>query len=556
MSAVPARDFVTDALDYLHKASLKQALLTYKELIHDDTLPDRFIADIGKGDRFFLLTHILHRPDAIHPWLYDRCREVEANKDGYLDLWSRDHYKSSCITFAGSIQEILIDPDITIGVFSHTKGIARKFTGQIKREFEQNGYLQSLYPDVLYQNPKSEAEKWSEDAFIVNRSTNPAESTVEAWGLVDGQPIGKHFMLMIYDDVVVWESVQTADQIAKTTQAWELSLNLADTQRQRVWYIGTRYDMADTYKEIMTRRAATPRVYAATDNGQVDGKPVLWSQQQFDDKVRKMGLRTAACQLLQNPAAGSNAEFSAEHYRQWEIRPKTLNVYILCDYAGSRKTGSNRTAIAVIGMDANRNKYLLDGICHRLKLSERWKWLKHYHRKWINAPGVQVCQVGYERYGAQSDIEHFEQMMQIESYPFPIAELNTPRDGEISKDNRIRRIQPDHENWRWFYPHSPCLVIENGEFKWQLDREDQVTKAQREAIRRGEGHLVASHIKHKDESGNAYNLIKWFIDNEYQFFPTSKQKDFLDAMSRLYDMDIAPPIIVSETDVYPMPEAD
>src|SRR5690606_31383587 len=156
-------------------------------------------------------------------------------------------------------------------------------------------------------------------------------------------------------------------------------------------YIGTRYDIADTYKEIIDRRADIPRTYAATEHGQIDGKPVFSTQQQLDDRAGKMGVGTAACQLLQNPAGGSNPEFSAEHYRQWEIRPKTLNVYICCDYAGSRKTGSNRTAIAVIGVDANRNKYLLDGICHRLKLSERWKWIKHYHRKWINAPGVQVC---------------------------------------------------------------------------------------------------------------------------------------------------------------------
>lgn len=552
----PVRDFVREALDYLHSASLKQALLTYRELVHGDTLPDQAIADIARGDRFFLLTHVLHRPDAIHPWLYERCREVEANTDGYLDLWARAHYKSTCISFAGAIQEFLNNPEITIGIFSHTKTIARKFTGQIKRELEQNRYLQQLYPDILWDNPKSQSPRWSEDGIIIQRRTNPAESTVEAWGLVDGQPIGKHFQLMIYDDVVVWESVQTAEQIAKTTSAWELSLNLGDTHHQRVWYIGTRYDMADTYKEIIERQAAIPRVYPATGNGQPEGKSVFLTQQQLDEKLAHMGLRTFAAQMLQNPAAGNNAEFSAKQYRQWEVRPKTINVYILCDYAGSRKTGSNRTAIAVIGVDANRNKYLLDGICHRLKLSERWKWLKHYHKKWINAPGVQVCQVGYERYGAQSDIEHFEQMMQIESYPFPITELSTPREGEISKDNRIRRIQPDHENWRWFYPYSPCLSIENGEFKWYPDRSEQITRAQHEAARRKEGYLVAQDIKHVDESERVYNLVKWFIDNEYQFFPTSKQKDFLDAMSRIYDMDMAPPVMYSETDVYPMPEAD
>jgi hypothetical protein len=556
VNAVVQRTFADQAADYLHRASLKDALAVYAEIVQDPLVKDQDVADLGRRDRFFLLTHILHRPDAINPWLYERCREVEAAPDGYVDLWSRDHYKSTVITYAGGIQEILKDAEITIGVFSHTKTISKKFTGQIKRELEQNTYLKNLYPDVLYQNPATQSSKWSEDALIVRRKTNPAEATMEAWGLVDGQPIGKHFALMIYDDVVVWESVQTADQIAKTTSAWELSLNLADTQRERVWYIGTRYDIADTYRAIIDRKAAHPRIYPATSNGQLTGKPVLWNQEQFDAKVRKMGIRTAACQLLQNPAAGNNAEFSMQSYRQYEIRPKTINVFILGDYAGSRKSGSNRTAIVVIGMDAASNFYLLDGVCHRLKLSERWKWMKHFHQKWSQEPGVQAVRAGYERYGAQSDIEHFNQMMLIEGYSFLIEELNTPREGEISKDNRIRRIQPAHDSGAWYYPYHPCLSVTEGSYAWLPEHAGRLTRNQMDAKQRGEQFLIAPEIRHTDETGKVYNLIKWFLDTEYLFFPTSKDKDMFDAMSRVHDLQPTAPVVYNDSDVYPQTPED
>ena len=46
----------------------------------------------------------------------------------------------------------------------------------------------------------------------------------------------------------------------------------------------------------------------------------------------------------------------------------------MCDPAHSRKRESNRTAIAVVGVDSNYNKFLLDGVCHRLSLSERWEF--------------------------------------------------------------------------------------------------------------------------------------------------------------------------------------
>jgi len=253
------------------------------------------MAELGRTDLFFLLVFILKRDDANRDFVFDRCREVEAEPNGYIDLWSREHYKSSVITCALTIQDILNDSEKTFCIFSHTRPIAKGFLRQIKREFEDNELLKSLYPDVLYQNPHKDSPKWSEDEGItVKRKGNPKECTVEAWGLVDGQPISKHFDVLIYDDVVTDRSVTTPEMMEKTTASWELSQSLGkEGGIQR--HIGTRYHFNDTYRVLMRRGACTPRIYPATKNGKPDGEPVMMSREELTDRRKRQGSYVFSC---------------------------------------------------------------------------------------------------------------------------------------------------------------------------------------------------------------------------------------------------------------------
>src|SRR5690349_21734020 len=70
-----------------------------------------------RTDLHWLLVNGLNRKDCDNAWVKARCEEVQARPDGYLDLWARGHYKSTIITFALAIQDILKDPEVTIGIF-------------------------------------------------------------------------------------------------------------------------------------------------------------------------------------------------------------------------------------------------------------------------------------------------------------------------------------------------------------------------------------------------------------------------------------------------------
>ena len=343
-------------------APFDQVIEAYADSHRDPNIDDTFIRTLGQLDRYYLGVFLCNRHDMLHPWIYDRCREVENAKDSYLDLWARFHYKSSIITFLGCVQEVLCNPDITIGILSYSARQAKPFLRQIMQEFEGNERLQQLFPDILYVKPKQQAPKWAENEGIcVKRESNPKEQTVEAHGLVDGQPTGRHFALIIYDDVVVQESVSTPEQIKKTTTQWELSLNLGSTHDPRYQYAGTRYSYGDTYGTILQRAAVKPRVHPATYNGQMDGDPIFLTKERWEEIKKTTSTYTVACQQLLNPIAGSDVAFKEEWWNEWEIRPYTMNAYIMCDPAHSRKRESNRTAIAVVGVDANYNKFLLDG---------------------------------------------------------------------------------------------------------------------------------------------------------------------------------------------------
>lgn len=471
------------------KLTREQANEVYREVIEsNNTAAQRKLC---LTDLFFLLTHACKRKDVNRDWLYARCREVEASPNGYLDLWARDHYKSTIITFGLTIRDILNDPESTFGIFSHTRPIAKAFLDQIKRELESNQFLKDLFPNVLYQKPEVEAPKWSLDAgIIVKRQTNPKEATIEAWGLVDGQPTSKHFSHQVYDDVVTLTSVSTPDQIAKTTSAWEMSLNLGSGERTKRRYIGTRYHLQDSYRTIIERGAAIPRIKPATHNGKSppEGIPVFLSEALLMEKRRDQGPYTFACQQLQNPVADRAMSFKEDWLKFYENLGDTRkwNRFILVDPASSKKVTSDYTVMVVIGLAPDGNYYLMDGVRDRLNLTQRTLKLFELHRTYTPQG------VGYERYGMQADTEHIEYVMEEKNYRFNITELG----GSIPKEDRIKKLIPVFEQKRFYLPKALPFV---------------------------------------DYEGVARDFVKLFLADEYNAFPVCTHDDMLDCVARILD---------------------
>jgi predicted phage terminase large subunit-like protein len=303
-------------------------------------LPSEAARSLAKSDLYYLLRYVCNRQDVEHPWVYARCWEVMNDPYGYLDLWCREHYKSTIITFGQTLQLILRDPEKTHCILSYNNKEATKHFRQIKLEMERNQRLKALFPDILYGEPKKEAPKWSEnEGLVVRRNGNPKEATLEAYGLVDNMPTGSHFDDLVYDDVVTQDSV-TDHMLVKTTNSWELSVNLGkDGGTER--YAGTRYDDADTYGAILERKAAIPRIYPGTEDGTATGRPVLYSEEWLEDRRIKMTDYNFGCQILLDPVPGKDGYFRRDMFQwyDWADRPDFGYKMLASDYCLTHGTG-------------------------------------------------------------------------------------------------------------------------------------------------------------------------------------------------------------------------
>lgn len=451
------------------------------------------LRSLAKADLYFLLRYLLGREDIEHPWLFERCREVQASPDGHLDLWAREHYKSTIVTFGLTIQNLLNDPDLTVGIFSHTRPIAKAFLRQIKLELERNEQLKGLFPGILWADPRTQAPKWSEDEGIVlRRVSNPKEASIEAWGLVDGQPTSKHFSVLVYDDVVTRESVTTPEMILKTTDALALSYNLGAAGGVRR-FIGTRYHHADTYRTIVDRGTVTPRLYPATVDGTLNGEPVMLSREVLAEKRRDMGPYVFSAQMLQNPTADSTQGFDRKWLRYYRKSPREvrggLTVYMLVDAASEKRKTSDYTAAWIVGLGQDRNAYVLDVVRDRLNLKERGDLVMRWHREWRPA------YVRYERYGMMADIEYIKERQDRENYRFSIDEVG----GQTAKNDRIRRLVPWFEQGRIWLPEQLSYI---------------------------------------DYEQRPVDMIEVFVEDEYAAFPVPLHDDLLDSLARLVEPDL------------------
>ena len=480
-----------------HRFDYEEAAAKFQHYVKKNDY-DNFYASmqaLGEEDFFAFCYFVLDLPlgapgRGVSPYLVARCYEIEDNHNKTLYLWARESWKSTLITKALTIWIMIHKPESTQGIFCHTRAMAKNFLNEIKMELESNTNLHNCWPHIFYENPKKEGIPWSlESGLFIKRKRNVKEAAVEANGLVDGLPVGKHYSHRIYDDPIEVKNVTTPAQMKKAWDAYQHSVHLG-RRGGEYRIVGTRYSSGDIYEHIIKQGGITVRIYPSeVDNkgkALFGGIPVFWSREELDEKAMVLDEFNYSSQMLQDPTAKSEQKFRSEWVRHYNNTPN-LNYYMLVDPSGKKGKKNDYTVICVIGVDTMRNYFLVDMVRDKLNLSERWEKLKMMVEKW----GIST-EVGYESYGMQADEDYIRERMEAEGFYFTLVPLG----GSVPKNERIKRLVPLFSKGRFFLPYSMTYV---------------------------------------DSSGNFHDLISEFLIEEYSKFPFGANDDMLDCMARIMD---------------------
>ena len=402
---------------------------------------------------------------------YITCRSLQplhasiihnvSDNQASMDLAPRGHGKSTIGDVDFCITKVLRNPDIRIMIGSKTQTQASAFLKEIRTHFEQNVNLIRIFGDWK----KSRDNVWNDKEFTVNRRTViKKEATVSALG-ASGAVVSKHFDIIIGDDLVGFENARTEAQ-RKVLKEWFYSSLYPTLEPDgEIHILGTRYSPMDLYEDLIKSKNYKINVQQAITVK--DGQEYsLWESKFSLEKLRS--IREEAGLIIFNMQYQNNTELAKgkifkykyfKHFEEYEVdydlnrvRVKVLDsqgvpywipvrIYMGADLAISEDETSNNDyfVLTVIGVDKNKNVYVLDYLKERLTFNAQLNAILDYGKnKFPMVERIGVETVQYQKSLAQ-EIRRLSLL--------PVVNIQTSKD----KVTRAMRRSTLFENGKvWF----------------------------------------------------------------------------------------------------------
>lgn len=406
------------------------------------------IAEYGKKDFFFFMDAVLDCAGMSRGFHGELCDFMAGQAEQKLVLAPRGHLKSTVCTVGYALWRIVRNPNIRILIANYKLDNAKAFLWQIRNFFTMSEMFNGCYYDLV---PDMKKVKWNESAITVMRNSNPKEATIEVTG-VGGEITGRHYDLIIFDDIVGPENVGTKEQLDKLRAWFNQTQFLLDPGGEQV-LVGTRWHFDDLYGFI-TENLSPPFEVFRRGIYKSDGSP-LWPEKFTSERISKLreqmekdpkgGKALFVAQYLNEVIDEASAPFKREFLRTYEKKdiPPNLGVSIAVDPAISDKESADFAAITVRGVDENNRWWVLEATARRgLSPTDLVSQIFQTYLKWTGM-GFSVDAVAVESVAYQKSIQYLlrDEMFRTGTF-LPLVDVTNYR---ASKEYRIKGLIPRWE---------------------------------------------------------------------------------------------------------------
>ena len=367
-----------------------------------------------------------------------------------LILMPRYTFKSCICTGRYSLRKLIFNPNLRILIYSDATTKAEGFLTSFKNHIEGK-VIGSDFRKVFgaWETDPNRKCKWSNREVIISKRTSGyAEATIETAG-IGTSLTGKHYDIIIFDDIVSDLNVTTKEQMDKVAECYQKALSLL-VPGGEVLIIGTRWHFGDLYGRIIAENDEKDTfdifIKSAEENGELLFEDIgehSLTREFLNFQKKQQGSYIYSCLYMNSPTDPETAIFKPTDFSFYnEIDPVDLYITGTCDPAG---VGKDFTAITVVGTDNEMNIYILDIVNKHLQPTDIVNEIMRLHYKWkFRIFGLETnFYRGTLKYELDRSIQ-LEYQDNPKNFPnFGLHEFKPSR-GE-NKENRIRALQPFHE---------------------------------------------------------------------------------------------------------------
>jgi predicted phage terminase large subunit-like protein len=430
-----------------------------------------------------------------------------------LLLLPRDHQKSFCMaTFVA--WTIARDPTATFLYLSATATLAEKQLYHIKQMIESPKF-KFLWPDMIKEQV-GQRERWTNTEFNVDhplrKERGIRDATITCGGITK-TIAGLHPRYIILDDLVVPDNAYTEEGRDQLRALYSQLASIESTIDGYNYVTGTRYFARDLYFDLMNMEedvfddsgecVGSRRVYDVFERVVETDGIFLWPRTKGSDgkfygfdhqilatkKAKYLDKTQFYAQYYNDPNRGDSYTISRDKFQHydsmwlrnsmgvWKYKDRKLNIFAAIDFAYSLRKRADYTAIVVIGMDCDKNIFVLD--VNRFRTTD----LNVYFENII----AMQARWGFKKLRAEVNgaqkiiVEYLKDEIRRQGELISIIE-DRPNRHQEDKETRIEAtLNHLYENGMiWHAPNGVCRELEDElcvQFSTHDDCKDSLAKA-------------------------------------------------------------------------------